>query len=63
MKANSEIRETAKKFSVCLWEVADAWGKSEPTLHRWLRHELSDEQKADFIKIIEKIAATRAAKA
>lgn len=59
-KANQEIRQAAKKFSVSLWEIADFLQISEPTLFRWLRHELSDEQKNTFFKAIEAIRAEKA---
>lgn len=58
--ANADVREHAKTNHVRFWEIADCLKKSEATLTRLFRHELSDEQKADFIKIIEKIAATKA---
>ena len=61
--ANANIREYAKTNHVRFWEIADFWGRSESTVTRLFRHELSDEQKADFIKIIEKIAATKKATA
>ena len=61
--ANANIREYAKTNHVRFWEIADFLKKSEATLTRLFRHELSDEQKADFIKIIEKIAATKKATA
>ena len=63
MKPNEDLRRLAKNKSVRFWEIADALKKSEATLTRLFRHELSDEQKADFIKIIEKIAATKKATA
>ena len=61
--ANADIRKHAKTNHVRFWEIADFVKKSEATLTRLFRHELSDEQKADFIKIIEKIAATKKATA
>ena len=61
--ANANIREYAKTNHVRFWEIADFLKKSEATLTRLFRHELSDEQKADFIKVIEKIAATKKATA
>ena len=59
--ANADVRKHAKTNHVRFWEIADFLKKSEATLTRLFRHELSDEQKADFIKIIEKIAATKKA--
>ena len=60
VKPNEILRKYAKNKSVRFWEIADAMKKSEATLTRLFRHELSDEQKADFIKIIEEIAAKKA---
>jgi hypothetical protein len=57
--ANADVRKYAKTNHVRFWEIADFLKKSEATLTRLFRHELSDEQKADFIKIIEKIAAKK----
>ena len=61
--ANTDIRKHAKTNHVRFWEIADCLKRSESTVTRLFRHELSDEQKADFIKIIEKIAATKKATA
>ena len=61
--ANADVRKHAKTNHVRFWEIADFLKKSEATLTRLFRHQLSDEQKADFIKIIEKIAATKKATA
>ena len=61
--ANADVRKHAKTNHVRFWEIADFLKKSEATLTRLFRHELSDEQKADFIKVIEKIAATKKATA
>lgn len=57
--ANADVRKYAKNKSVRFWEIADYLGKSEATVTRLFRHELSDEQKADFIKVIEEIAAKK----
>lgn len=58
--ANADVREHAKNKSVRFWEIADFLKKSEATITRLFRHEFSDEQKADFIKVIEEIAAKKA---
>ena len=60
MKPNEDLRRLAKNKSVRFWEIADYLGKSEATVTRFFRHEFSDEQKADFIKVIEEIAAKKA---
>lgn len=58
--ANADVRKHAKNKSVRFWEIADFLKKSEATITRLFRHEFSDEQKADFIKVIEEIAAKKA---
>ena len=63
MKPNEDLRKHAKTNHVRLWEIADFLKKSEATITRLFRHEFSDEQKADFIKIIEEIAKTKKATA
>jgi len=54
---NQEIREAIKKAHVWQWEVAQALGISENTLIRWLRKDLSSEQRAAIIAAIEKVRA------
>jgi hypothetical protein len=56
--ANLEIRTKMKKEEVCQWEVADCMGISEFTLTRWLRKELSDEQKGTVMEAI-RVAANK----
>lgn len=57
--ANADVRKYAKTNHVRLWEIADFLKKSEATLTRLFRHEFSEKQKADFIKVIEEIAAKK----
>lgn len=57
--ANADVRKHAKTNHVRFWEIADFLKKSEATITRLFRHEFSDEQKADFIKVIEEIAAKK----
>ena len=45
MKANGEIRETARKAKVKHWEIAERLGVSEQTLVRWLRVPLPREKR------------------
>lgn len=54
--ANLEIRTQMRKADVRQWEVADCMGISEFTLTRWLRKELSQEQKTDISKAIQNAA-------
>lgn len=55
--SGSEIKAEAKKHGVYLWQVAKAAGISEPTLTRWLRGELTQEQKEMLLTAIRKAAA------
>lgn len=55
--ANQDIRIYAKQNGVKLWQVAKVKGISEPTMTRLLRQELSETNKAEFINIINEIAA------
>lgn len=57
--ANADVRKHAKTNHVRFWEIADYLGKSEATITRLFRHEFSEKQKADFIKVIEEIAAKK----
>lgn len=60
--ANADIRQAAKEAGVSLWELADEMHISEPTLTRMLRHELSEEVKADLMASIGIIVLERRAK-
>ena len=44
-KCNVDIRTSAIKSNVFLWEIANELGISEPTITRKLRAELSAEEK------------------
>ena len=53
---NTDIRRAARANGVPLWKLADRLGISEPTLTRWLRKELPEEQKQEFLQIIAELA-------
>ena len=57
--ANEDIRTAAKEAGVSLWELADEMHISEPTLTRMLRHELSEDVKADLMASIGLIVFDR----
>lgn len=59
MLANSDIRSTAKTKGVRLWEIAEFLKVSDPTMTRMLRRELPNEEKQQFLSIIEEIASKR----
>lgn len=54
--ANQDIRELLKRNRIYLWEVAQLYGCTESTLSKKLRVELSNEEKAKIIDIINKLS-------
>ena len=56
---NNEVRTVAREKGVPLWKVADAMRISEATLTRKLRHELTDHEKRDMLKLIESLRKER----
>lgn len=60
MKANTTIRENARKHNVFLYEIADRLGLYETSFIRKLRKELSAEETAKILGIIEQLAAEKA---
>lgn len=56
MRANLDIRAKAKGAGVKLWELADHFGISEPTVTLKLRHELPQSEKQRIFSAIEEIA-------
>lgn len=61
MKKNIEIKETAKRKGVFLYEVADALGMVDSSFSRKLRTEFSTTEKQKVLKIIDEIATKKAA--
>lgn len=54
---NIDIRNYAKENKVNLWEVSEKLGYAHETaFSRVLRHELSDEKKAEIKAIIDELA-------
>jgi len=52
VKANQDLRQEMKAAGLTFWRVADGLGCSEPTLIRWLRHELPEDVKAKIRAVI-----------
>ena len=50
---NNVIREALTAAGMKQWQLADLLGISEPTLTRWLRHELPQEKQAEIVAVIE----------
>ncbi len=58
---NDDLKVMAKSNGVYLYEVADRLSISEPTLTRWLRHELTTTRREEIINAITTIAAEKKA--
>ena len=50
---NSQLRKMIRDAGLKHWQIADMCGISEATLVRWLRHELTREQKEQIQKAIK----------
>ena len=59
MLANTDVRETAKKRGVRLWEIAEFLNVSDPTMTRKLRRELPADEKQKILSIIDEIATAK----
>ena len=53
---NTDIREAANRRGVALWRVADALSLNDGNFSRKLRHELSPDEKAKILAIIDRLA-------
>lgn len=58
--ANAAIRAKAKENGVKLWQIADKLGIYDANFSRKLRKELSAEETAKILDIIEQLAAEKA---
>lgn len=55
--SNLDIKKYAKVKKVKLWQVSEKLGYAHDTaFSKVLRHELSDEKKAEIYKIIDELA-------
>ena len=52
-KANADIRAELKARNIPVYAIADVMGVHENTLFRRLRHELTEQEKQKFIRIID----------
>ena len=57
---NQEIRDQIKAAGLKQWEVARKLGVAESTFIRWLRDELSEEQRTAIFKAIEDLKRVEA---
>jgi len=55
VRANQDIRQEAKAARLTLWQIAEALNISEPTMTRWLRKELPEEEKAKIFEAIKSL--------
>lgn len=53
---NHEIRQTAKKSGVKLWQIADKLGINDGNFSRKLRHELTETERVNILNIIAELA-------
>ena len=61
MTLNKDIKVKARKSGVLIWEIADRLGIADTTMSRKLRKELPDSEKQEIYKIIDELAAEKAA--
>ena len=55
--ANERIREEAKRWGIPLWRIGKEVGRSEVTMIRWLREELSPDKAKLVQEAIDRIKA------
>lgn len=53
---NKEIRESAKRKGVFLWQIANALGINDGNFSRKLRKELPEEEKNKILAIIDQLS-------
>lgn len=56
MRKNMDIRNSAKKAGVFLWEVAEAYGINDSNFSRKLRKDMPPEVKEEILSIIDRLA-------
>ena len=52
-KSNELIRNALRERCMYQWQLAELLGVSEPTLIRWMRHELPEEKQEEIVSIIK----------
>lgn len=57
---NADIRDELKNANVYLWQIAAKIGVAESTFIRWMRFELSDEQKRQVRDAIKEVMEEQA---
>ena len=51
---NDAIKQKIAGAGLKQWQIADALNVNEGTLCRWLRHELTEDQRSRILEAIEK---------
>ena len=52
---NASLRQAAKKAGVCFWQIADFWGVSEAYMTRFMRRNLTEEERSRFLDAVEQL--------
>lgn len=58
-KANEDLRREMKADKIAIWELADVLGVHEMTAYRYMRHELTEDQRKTIRDAIRTIKAGR----
>jgi len=59
-RANQDIKDMLKDNGLTQWDLCKALGVGETTLWRRLRDELPEDQKQEYMKVIEGLIALNA---
>lgn len=59
-KPNQDIRNMLKDNGLTQWDLCKALGIGETTLYRRLRDELPEDQKQEYMKVIERLITLNA---
>lgn len=59
-KPNQDIRDMLKDNGLTQWDLCKALELSEMTLYRCLRDELPEDQKQEYMKVIERLITLNA---
>jgi hypothetical protein len=59
-KPNQDIRDMLKDNGLTQWDLCKALGIGETTLYRRLRDELPEDQKQEYMKVIERLITLNA---
>lgn len=54
---NLDVRQTAKRSGVKLWQIADSLGIADSNFSKKLRYELPKEEKSKVFAVIAQLAA------